>query len=78
MTDGVSKKAGDRPGWPDKIAVWIIIAILIMIPAVASYYAGICHAIEDSEVYYNRRGEIIIELDGQAYVHFLDTDEGGF
>lgn len=53
-------------------ALRIMAVLAVAIIAVGSYYAGICHAIRDSRVYYNRHGMIVMELDGEAYGHIAE------
>lgn len=55
----------------DKIMLIIMALLIIAIPATAAYYAGICHAIEDSHIYLDNRGVVIMELDGETYGHFV-------
>lgn len=56
----------------DKILLIILVLLMIATPAVAAYYAGIYHAVKDSRVYMENNEMIVIELDGQPYIHFVE------
>lgn len=55
----------------EKIMLSIMAALIIAIFATGAYYAGMYHAIADTQVSYHA-GIVTFELDGRAYEHIAE------